>query len=669
MKEEMSSFDIAALIPEINRIIEGAWIHNVYQINSTTILLRLRKKGHSPIYLVINAGKCLYVTSYYLKRPKKPPDFCMALRKYLKNGRVIELQQHEFERTVFLRVKREEEFQLVSELFGGGNIILVNPQNEVLHALVYRKMRDRKIWRKEIFQFAPPKGRNPLKLERQDLDEIKSFGKREIVRALTKFLSIGGLYAEEILLRARVEKITPCEELTEEDLDGIFNQLHQIISNITDGETQPGIVLDENDEWIDVTPIPLRKHFGLQRKKYRTFNEALDDYYTNVRVTDRVYDVTSKIDEEFARQKRVLKNQRRALNDLRDKMERSKRIGDVIYMHLNELQFLLQGITDKKMKGASWRQIASDMLEEKEAKKIPAIYFNSLDPERRTLEVNVENLTFSLDLRSSIQANAADYYKSSKRAERKLRGAKKALEKTQTNIMDIRRQEVEHAEEGLEPPSKRREKQWYEKFRWFHSSDGILIIGGRDASSNEILINRYMEPYDKVFHADIPGAPFVIIKTDGKTLSDQTISEAARLAASYSRAWKEKLGAVDVYWVSPEQVKKSPPSGQYLKRGSFIVSRPKNYVRNVQLQVAIGIKSEKEQLIIIGGPPEAIANQTSNYVEIVPGKQSSSRLAKRVQKLLSRKAPRENQKQILKIPLEEIQHFIPSGEGSLKMES
>lgn len=123
---------------------------------------------------------------------------------------------------------------------------------------------------------------------------------------------------------------------------------------------------------------------------------------------------------------------------------------------------------------------------------------------------------------------------------------------------------------------------------------------------------------------------------------------------------------VDVYWVKPEQVSKSPPSGQYLQKGAFMIKGTKNYVRNVPLQIAIGIEIEEGHVKVIGGPVEAIAKQASAYVSIVRGKLTSSKLAKQIRFLLAKKASELLQKAILEIPLEEIQKFIPLGEGEIK---
>lgn len=662
----MTSFDIAAITPEVSQVVKDSRIDNIYQISPTSLLLKLHQPNQPPIYLLIDAGRRLHITSYVLKKPQKPPTFCMALRKYLKNGRVLDIRQHEFERTVVIEVNTKEgEFHLISELFGGGNIILVSPQNKILQALTYRKMRDRNIWRGDLFQYAPQRGANPLGLNRRDMGEIKNLGELGVVRALTRFLSIGGLYAEEILLRAQVEKGTPSGSLTEEEINRIFIQLQQILSPLITGNIEPRIVVDEENRWVDVTPIPLEKYAHFQQKTYKTFNKALDDYYAKMGVKERVVEVAEEAEREIARQQRILQRQQRALNDLKKRIKRNRETGDVIYRHFNELQVLLERTLSWKRSGKPWKQVVLDTEKEKEAGQSPAIYFHSLEPERLILNVLVETLTFPLSLRRSAQANAANYYARAKKAKKKLEGVKKALQETKLNIKGLQRQRVERVRETRMPPPKRRQRMWYEKFRWFHSSNGFLVIGGRDATTNEILIKKYMESHDRVFHADIPGAPFVLVKTEGKSPPKQTMNEAAQLAASYSRAWRHMLGAVDVYWFFPQQVSKSPPPGQQLKKGSFMISGQKNFVRNVPLGVAIGIKVEGERLTVVGGPIEAVTNQTNIYVRITLGRETSGRLAKQIRGLLAEKAPKALQKRFLGISLEEIQGFIPAGRGRM----
>ncbi len=665
MKAELTSFDVAAIVFELSQRIKNARIRKIYQINPITLLFKLHRPDEPPLHLLIESGKRIHLTSYVLQKPLRPPAFCMALRKSLENGKITDIQQHEFERTITIKIQTKEgQFQLIIEFFGEGNIILASPENKILHALVYKRMRDRNILRGVKFEYAPPSGKNPFKISRKDFNEIKNFGQLEIVRVLAKFLSIGGLYSEEILLRAEIDKNFPCEALGKLEIDKIFAQLQLVFSSLTAGKIEPCVIADENGNWVDVTPIRLKKYEHLQTKVYGKFYEAIDEFYKETKLKREMAQATREFERQLAKLQRVLEKQQKAIEDSKMDVQRNKRLGELIYAHLGELQLLQQRIMNEKERGKAWKQIMSDLQKEKESGLVPARYFQALDSKHRVLTVSLGESTLQLDVARSIQANAAKFYERAKKAQRKLEGAEKALRGTRTKIEQLQRKKQQIVK-VQKPPLVRREKAWYEKFRWFHSSDGLLVIGGKDATTNEILIKKHMEAHDIVFHADIVGAPFVLIKTEGKTPPEQSLKEAAGFAASYSRAWKEMFGAVDVYWVHTKQVSKSPPSGQYLKKGAFMIRGAKNYIRNVPLRVAIGVKT-KPPARIIGGPPEAISKHTSVYVEIVPGEHKSSQLAKQIRRILAQKAPKDWRKQILETPLEEVQVFIPSGKGNIK---
>jgi predicted ribosome quality control (RQC) complex YloA/Tae2 family protein len=666
LKDTMTSFDIAAATHEINELVDGAHVAKIYQIGIQALLLRLRKPNMPKIQLLLEAGKRIHLTSYAHETPKKPSAFCMSLRKYLDNGVIKEVRQHEFERIAVIEVStRQGDFQLVTELFGGGNVILVDPEAKILQAMTYKRMRDRNILRGEPFQQPPARGLNPLSLSRQEFLEITKFKDIEVVKALTKFLSISGAFAEEILLRAEVNKKTKCSSLAEAELDGIFSELQNIVSLIEAGAVDPRIVSDENEVWIDVTPVPLTKYSQFNQKEYKTFNGALDDFYAKVTDVERLDVAAGDVENEVARYKRMLQRQEKALDALKEPINKNKSIGDLIYQHFGDLQSLLQKIMEKKRSGKSWEEIIATIEAGKREGVHPDVYFHSLESANQVLHVSVDNKVFSLNLRHSIQANADRYYSRSKKAEKKLKGAEKTLEETRAKIQEAKKQ-VTLAKEAQKPLAKKRKREWFEKYRWFRSSDRFLVIGGRDATTNEILIKKRMEPKDIVFHAEIVGAPFVLIKTEGKTAPEQTINEAAQLAASYSRGWREMMSAINVYWIYPDQVSKTPPSGQSLQKGSFMIRGTKNFVRAVPLQVAVGVTTDDDPIRIIGGPVEAITQQTNAYVEIVPGDQKSGQLAKKIRHILSTKVAEELKRSVTAVPIEEIQRFIPLGRGKLR---
>jgi len=666
VKKEISSFDIAATVSELKQLITGAWVANIYQTGFKTIILKLHQPDQPSLNLLIKAGNRIHVTGFVSEKPPKPSTFCMILRKYLRNGRIQSVEQHEFERMVAIKIRaKQEEFQLISELFGDGNIILVNSENKIQQALSYRKMRDRNVLRNETFQYPPPSGKNPLKIERKDLDEIRNHGQVETVKALTRFLGIGGFYAEEILLRAHIDKNAFCDHLSVSELDSIFNSLKELLSKIETGQINPAIIINEKDEWIDIVPFPLERYSTFQSRPYPSFNEALDRYYAEKSVEEEITTTTTGGEQLLAQQERILARQQKTVKELEQEIEKNKKIGAAIYAHFSELQLLIQKIMEAKNSGKSWNEIVSVLEKAKKEGKTPVAYYSSFDLQNSFLYLSIDGATFPINLRRSIQENAAEYYERAKKAQKRREGAEKALSETKHRISELERQRAEKIAAISKPLLQKVEKKaWYEKFRWFHSSEGLLVIGGKDAMTNEILVKKYMEPLDIVFHADIVGAPFVIVKTEGHEASEQTIKESAEFAAAFSRAWKETFDAVDVYWVHPDQVSKTPPTGQFLPKGSFMIYGKKNYVRKVQLRTAIGVVTKEEgQAKVVGGPKDAIANQTDFYVEIAPGDHPNGPLARRIREVLSQKVPKEWREKTLTLSLDAVQNFIPSGKG------
>jgi hypothetical protein len=156
------------------------------------------------------------------------------------------------------------------------------------------------------------------------------------------------------------------------------------------------------------------------------------------------------------------------------------------------------------------------------------------------------------------------------------------------------------------------------------------VIGGKDASQNESLIKRRMENDDIVVHADIHGSPFVIIKNARKSLPQKTIEEACQFTVSFSRAWNLGLAAADAYWVYPEQVSKKAPSGTYLKPGSFMIYGQRNYIKNVQLKLAVALFFDEGWAKFYISPIDPIKILTDTFVEITPGEISRNDAAKQI---------------------------------------
>ncbi len=228
-----------------------------------------------------------------------------------------------------------------------------------------------------------------------------------------------------------------------------------------------------------------------------------------------------------------------------------------------------------------------------------------------------------LDIRKNVEQNASEYFEKAKKAKKKLEGIKKTIKKYEAELEKARSEEivVQHKEEKSQ-----RKQEWHEKFRWFISSEGFLCIGGRDATSNEIIIKKHTEKNDLVFHTDMAGSPFFVVKIKDKRPTEKTIREVADATVTYSRAWKLGMQSTPVFYVKPEQVSKEAKAGEYLAKGAFMIRGKTNYVDN-KINLAIGITKNNA---IMAGPVEAIKTHCEKFVVVEPGREKTSDVAKKI---------------------------------------
>ncbi len=262
-------------------------------------------------------------------------------------------------------------------------------------------------------------------------------------------------------------------------------------------------------------------------------------------------------------------------------------------------------------------------------------------------------MELTLVLNKTVEQNAEECFLKAKKFKKKLEGVRTTIAKFKAELQEIEKNkdkfEKEFEEKREKPVVSLEPKKWYHSFRWFISSEGFLCVGGRDAGTNEIMIKRYTEKEDIIFHTEMPGSPFFVIKTKGEKIGEKltevTLNEVAIATASYSKAWKQGLSIADVYWINSEQVNKEAKSGEYLSKGAFVVTGKRNYFR-VALKIAIGIIETGE---VMGGPIEAVKSLCKKYFIVEQGKDKPSDAGKKIMKHLGGN-------------LDDIIRVIPAGE-------
>lgn len=640
--------DVAAIVKELRPRLLDAKLLKVYQHSPDEIRIALHIFKEGRANLVVEAGKRFHLTKYPGEAPKFPQSFPALLRKYLSGGRIVDISQYDFDRIIEIHVQRGGEMNiLLVELFSKGNIVLLDAEKRIIQPLKSLSFKDRKVVRGELYEL-PPAQLSPVEAALDDLKEMFASSEADIVRTMATRMNMGGQYAEELCLSAGIDKNTPASKL--DDVTPVLNALQEVFKPLI-AELKPHIVFDGGKP-IDVLPFELSQ-YGKNEKKYlSTFNEALDEYFSTKAEVKK--EAVKEEKKEAGLIDYRLQKQMQALQKFKDEEQKLVHKGELIYAHYPLCEGILKAIKDARDKGHSWEDIKK-ILDVPEAKAI-----KSINAGRGTITVILDSEEVELDSRLSVHQNSQVYYEKAKKLSAKMKGALFAIKETK------RLTEKEEVPEVRKKPGKpeKPKQRWYEQFRWFVSSDGFLVIGGRDAQSNEDVVKKHLEKRDIFFHTHVSGSPAVVIKTEGREVPETTLLEAAQFTVSYSAIWKSGQASGDAYWVLPEQVSKTPESGEYVPKGAFVIRGKRNYCKDVGLGAAIGVIFNEEKRLI-GGPLSAVKSRAQYVIEIEPGEYSHNDLSKKIYRMLNEKF--EDKKLIKAIASpDRIAMFLPPGNSRVK---
>lgn len=212
---------------------------------------------------------------------------------------------------------------------------------------------------------------------------------------------------------------------------------------------------------------------------------------------------------------------------------------------------------------------------------------------KSTARPTEKRLAIDVDLALSPWSNARQYYEQKKTAavkeQKTIQASTKALQSAEKKLEADLKKGLKQEKATLRPA---RKQFWFEKFLYFLSSDGYLVIGGKDAQQNELLYRRYLKKGDIYVHADLQGASSVIVKNNSRTpdapIPPSTLSQAGALTVCTSIAWDSKA-VMGAWWVNAEQVSKTAPTGEYLTTGGFVIRGHKNLLPPTQLLLGFGV--------------------------------------------------------------------------------
>lgn len=619
----MSGVDLRAFVMEAaDRL--PLWVGKIYQFDAKTLGIRLNGEDRAKYLLLVEAGRRIHFTAEFPEPPRHPPSFAMLLRKYLDGGKVLGIQQLGIERTMSIDIgKRDTIYRLIFEIFDEGNVILCDEDYTIIKPLWHHRFRDRDVVPGADYAF---EGTDCLALSPEEFQNMLVKSDLDIVRTLAIGCMLGGAYAEEICLMANVDKSTPATDVDAGSIRDAYTRL------LTDVEQRRDPVITKSGCWpVTLAGKEVREHF-------ETFSEALDAFYPKTEGEEKK--ATSK-KSRLSREETIRKRQADAIQGFDRRIERYERLVEHLYGNYTIVTEVIDTL-DAASRDRSWQDIEQILKANRDnatAKIIRAIH-----PAEAAVEIDLEGERAKIYIHETIEQNIGRYYDQIKKFKRKKEGALAAMKRAIPTKTRQKEQLVLQKE------------RWYHRFRWFTTSDGVLVIGGRDASQNEELVKRYMEGGDLFVHADVHGGSVVIIK--GKT---EHLDEVAQFAASYSNAWKAGHFTADVYAARPDQVSKTAEPGEYVSRGSFIVRGERQYFRNVAVGVAVGLQV-KPEVAVIGGPPEAVTRRAKAWVILQPGQYEPNDIARKIVRALRDELPEDMWRSLRGVlNTEAIAAFVPPG--------
>ena len=481
--------------------------------------------------------------------------------------------------------------KLVIEMFSKGNVILLKDE-KIERALFQRKFESREISSGGDYVYPPGNKKSFNDMYGGFYSILKTSDKESIVKSLAIDFSMGGYYAEEACFRAKVDKSKKPAELNPEESKMLREKFLEIVK-----ENNPNIINKNIFSAIEL------KHIEGKKEYFNTINSAVMDFFEKPAEIERKNPV--KIE----------------LNKAQDRLKEYEE--DIEFINSN-YERIENAIEILKLSGKSISE---------RRKELDSLGFI----------INEKNITpkerqkINIDITQSLNYNLSILYQKAKR------------------LKNIDTEAITSKTKMIKRIKVKTENQWYSKFRHFITSNGRLTIIGKDVNQNESLIEKHVEKNDLIGHADVFGSPFGVIKADeNNEINRKDMEEAAVMIASYSSAWRAGAANLDVYFVKPEQVTKTPPSGEYLKKGAFYIDGKRDYVKSAQLGIYISVEIREEVADLKVAPYEP----GTTFFLIKPGNKKREEIIRKINRALS-------QKYSIQINEDYIDRLIPQGKSSI----
>jgi len=546
---------LSAVVRELSDTLAGLRIEKIQQPARDQIIFVLRGNRR----LLINAGANqprIHMTAQLRDNPAQPPMFCMLLRKYIGSGRIVSIVQEPLERVVTLTVDAMDEmgemsrYRLVLECMGRhSNLILVAPDGHIIDCLrrVDFEMSQQRQVLPGLFYHLPPAQQksSPLAVTQEEFAALLNNCPPETLLdrwMLDTFTAISPLIARELVFRA----CGSVDIRIEEEQGRLWPTFSGWQNSVKANAFSPQLLLQEG-KLKDFTYLPVTQYGGYAEcRAAESFGALLDAFYEGREQAERV------------RQKGA--DLIKTATNARDRVRRKIALQEKEYLQTLDRDHLR--ICGELITANLYRMQRGQTLLQAEN------YYEDGCPK----------LDIRLDPRLSPQENAAKYFKQytkAKTAEKilseQLERGRKELHYLESVLQELQQAEAEQdfndirteltqggyirshgkKEPKFQRPSKPRE---------FRSTAGLRILVGRSNRQNDQLTTKTAAPYDIWLHTQKIHGSHVILCTEGREADEESLLQAAALAAYYSQG--RDGGKVAVDYTLARYVKKpagSPP--------------------------------------------------------------------------------------------------------------
>jgi predicted ribosome quality control (RQC) complex YloA/Tae2 family protein len=584
-KDRFTSLDTLAIVREI-RAAGRLFVDKVFDVAPDTWELTLRASGKGKWALLLAAGRYGALRKESVPHAEELGHLTKELRRHLSGTALTGVAEPRGERFLELEAGRGDSgnLRLIAEFFGKGNLLLVK-ESRIL-AVAHPQTWAHRTVRPGAEYVPPPEHTNPWTMGVAELEASLSRSRTDRVRTLAAQLGFGGAVAEEILRRAKVEGLEPATQ----NVSNVANRLHLAVAGLLAevGDAPHGYLYRREEIVIDVEPFASQRwaeEGAVREEKFERFSDAAFVYFSSVAPP-----TAAPIVDPLGEFRRQADRQTTAIVALRAEADRLRSQADAIFAHYPAAEHALASAPP----GGSEEEV----------------------------DVDLGGITVSLRRDRPPRESAQELYTELKRIQSKIAGAEAALRATEGKLHAGASTATVPSAGARGQPSLRGKTHWFQKFRWFLTSEGVLVIGGRDAATNDLIVRRYLGVNDLYVHADVHGAASVIVKHPPEGSPDpgpQSLAEAGQWAVSYSKAWRAGHASADAFWVKPDQVSKSPASGEFVARGAWVIHGTKNWLKDCPLELGLGQVDYEGESLWCAAPPDALRARGRLRLVLTPG--------------------------------------------------